>query len=135
MKQSEIVVHYAGAWAKTTEADILSALSGCWTPDSTYTDPLTDTVRGPAALAQVILGLHATLPGAVLSLTSGLDVHHGFGRFSWRLTLPGPAEIDGVAYPAVTDGFDFVEFTADGTRILKIVGFFGPFPQMNGIHL
>jgi hypothetical protein len=129
MTQSDIVVQYAGAWAKTTEAEILSALSGCWTPESTYTDPLTDTVRGPAELARVIIGLHTRMPGAALTLTSGLDVHHGFGRFSWRLTLPAPVEVDGVTYSAVSDGFDFVEFTPDGTRILKIVGFFGPFPH------
>ena len=90
---------------------------------------MTDTTRGPAELAQVILGFHKTFPGAVLVPTSVLDVHHRFGRFSWRLTLPAPVEINGVIYPTEMDGFDFVEFTADGTRIVKIVGFFGPFPQ------
>jgi hypothetical protein len=80
-------------------------------------------------LAQVILGVQKMFPGGTLAVTSGLDAHHGFGRFSWRFTLPAPVEIDGVAYPASMDGFDFVEFTADGSRILKIVGFFGPFPQ------
>src|SRR5262245_60737310 len=129
MNQSEIIVQYAGAWAKTTESEIMSALDGCWTPLSTYTDPLTDTARGPAELAQVILGFHKAFPGATLAATSLLDAHHGFGRFSWRLTLPAPVEINGVTYPTESDGFDFVEFTDDGTRILRIVGFFGPFPQ------
>ena len=41
--------------------------------------------------------------------------------------MPAPVEFNEVTYAIETDGFDFVEFTADGTRILKIVGFFGPF--------
>jgi len=116
---------YAGAWNKTTEADILAALKNCWTPESTYTDPQTDTARGPAALAQVILGFHKALPGATIVPTSGLDVHHNYGRFSWRLTRPAANG----APSQDSDGFDFVEFSADGTKVLTIVGFFGPFPK------
>ena len=120
------LTQYAGAWNKTTEAEILAALKNCWTPESTYTDPQTDTARGPAALTQVILGFHKALPGATIVPTSGLDVHHNYGRFSWRLKRPAangaPAQ--------ESDGFDFVEFSADGTKVLKIVGFFGPFPKL-----
>jgi len=129
VNQSAIVAQYAEAWTRTTESEILSALDGCWTPDSTYTDPMTDTTRGPRELAQVILGFQKAFPGATLVPTSLLDQHHTFGRFSWQMRLPAPVEINGVAYGTETDGFDFVEFTADGTRILKIVGFFGPFPH------
>jgi hypothetical protein len=123
------VTQYAGAWAKTTEAEILEALKGCWTPDSTYTDPGTDTARGPVELAQVILGFHKALPGATLTLTSLLDVHHNVGRFSWQLKRAAPVVVNGVTSPQESDGFDYVEFSADGTKILKIVGFFGPFPR------
>jgi len=129
MNQTEVVVQYARAWNKTTESEIMSTLESCWTPQSTYTDPMTDTTRGPSELAQVILGFHKAFPGGTLAPTSLLDAHHGFGRFSWRLTLPAPVEINGVTYPTEMNGFDYVEFTADGTRIQKIVGFFGPFPQ------
>ena len=129
MNQAEIVTRYVDGWSKTTESEILSALESCWTPLSTYTDPITETTRGPVELARVILGFQKNLPGAILSQNSGLEVHHEFGRFSWRLTLPAPVEINGITYPKEMDGFDFVEFTTDGTRILKIVGFFGPFPQ------
>jgi hypothetical protein len=119
------LMQYAGAWNKTTEAEILAALKNCWTPESTYTDPQTDTARGPAALAQVILGFHKAAPGATIVPTSGLDVHHNYGRFSWRLTRPAANG----APSQDSDGFDFVEFSADGTKVLKIVGFFGPFPK------
>jgi hypothetical protein len=123
------VTQYVTAWSRTTEAEILEILKGCWTPDSTYTDPGTNTARGPVELARVILNFHKALPGATLTATSRLDVHHTFGRFSWQLNAPAPAGANGVASPQVSEGFDFVEFTADGTRILKIVGFFGPFPR------
>ena len=117
------VTKYAGAWNKTTEAEILDALKDVWTADSTYTDPQTNTARGPAALAQVILGFHKALPGATLKATSRLDTHHNVGRFSWHLSAPPPAAQE-------SDGFDFVEFTPDGTKVLRIVGFFGPFPKL-----
>lgn len=117
------VAKYVTAWAKTTEPEILDALKDCWTPDSTYTDPGTDPARGPAALARVILGFHKSLPGATLTQTSRLDVHHNVGRFSWHLSSPAPNAQE-------SDGFDFVEFNADGTRITRIVGFFGPFPRL-----
>lgn len=129
MSHWDIVKRYAEAWTKTAEPEIMSTLEGCWTPSSTYTDPLTDTVRGPAALAQVIRDFQEAFPGANLAPTSVLDLHHGFGRFSWRLTLPAPVHVNGITFPKEMDGFDFVEFTADGTRILRVVGFFGPFPQ------
>jgi len=129
MDRLAIVMQYADAWTKTTEPEIMKALDGCWTSESTYTDPITDTTRGPMELTRVILGFHMAFPGGTLVPTSLLDTHHGFGRFSWQMRLPAPVELNGVTYPAESDGFDFVEFTADGTRILKIVGFFGPFPH------
>jgi hypothetical protein len=129
MNQSAIVMQYVDAWSRTTEPEILSALAGCWTPQTTYTDPITDATRGPAELAQVILRFHAAFPGGTLVATSLLDTHHTFGRFSWQLRLPAPVEINGVSYGTETDGFDFVEFTPDGTRISRVVGFFGPFPR------
>ena len=123
------LAQYAGAWNKTTEAEIVAALKTCWTPTSTYTDPSTNTTHGPVELARAILSFHKSLPGATLKPTSGLDTHHTFGRFSWRLTMPAPVVVNGVQQPQESDGFDFIEFSADGTKIMRIVGFFGPFPK------
>ena len=90
MIQSDIVMQYASAWAKATEGEIVEAIEGCWTPDSTYTDPITDTTHGPVELARAILGFQKAFPGGTLAPTSLLDVHHTFGRFSWQLRLPAP---------------------------------------------
>jgi hypothetical protein len=48
---------------------------------------------------------------------SGVDEHHGFVRFTWRLVSPG-GEV-------LRDGTDFGELHPDG-HLLWIVGFFGP---------
>jgi hypothetical protein len=123
---SAAVQTYSSAWSQATEQGIREALALCWTPASTYTDPMTPTVTGPEELAAVILNLHASSPGALLVQTSQLDVHHAVGRFAWLLKSPAPLEVDGTAYGLEMDGFDYVEFSQDGSRILKIAGFFGP---------
>jgi len=126
MGPSILVRQYAAAWSKTTRRDILSALENCWTSSSTYTDPITDTTAGPEGLASAILQFHDRFLGGTLAPASALDVHHCFGRFCWRLTTPSPTEVNGVVYGEETEGFDFVEFSPDGKKILKVVGFFGP---------
>lgn len=114
------------AWAQTSERDIREALALCWTPSSTYTDPITPTTTGPEELAAVILRFRASSPGASIVRASQLDVHHAVGRFAWLLKSPATLEVNGTATGPDTDGFDYVEFSQDGSRILKIVGFFGP---------
>lgn len=125
-RQTELVGQYAAAWSKTRAEEIQAALVGCWTERSTYTDPITDTVTGPSGLATAILAFRQAFPGAVLAPTSRVDAHHCFGRFSWCLRLAHPVEFNGVVYGEETEGLDHVEFSEDGSKILKIVGFFGP---------
>jgi len=126
VSHSTTVQDYCSAWAQNNERDIREALASCWTPASTYTDPVTPTVTGPEELAAVILGLHTNFPGALLVQTSQLDGHHAVGRFAWQLKSPTRIDPDGTARALDVDGLDYVEFSEDGSRILRIVGFFGP---------
>lgn len=126
MTHSATVQNYSSAWAQANERDIREALALCWTPTSTYSDPITPTATGPEELAAVILDFRARYPGAFIVPASQLDVHHAVGRFAWLLKSPVPLEVDGTAYGLEMDGFDYVEFSEDGSRILKITGFFGP---------
>lgn len=126
MTHSATVQTYSSAWSQATEQGIREALALCWTPASTYTDPMTPTVAGPDELAAVILNLHANSPGALLVQTSQLDMHHAVGRFAWQLKSPTQIDSDGTARALDVEGLDYVEFSEDGSRILKIVGFFGP---------
>jgi hypothetical protein len=123
---SATVQTYSSAWSQATEHGIREALALCWTPASTYTDPMTPTVTGPDELAAAILNLHASSPGALLVQTSQLDMHHAVGRFAWQLKSPTRIDSDGTARALDLEGLDYVEFSEDGSRILKIVGFFGP---------
>ena len=50
-------------------------------------------------------------------MTSGVDEHHGFVRFTWRL-IATSGEV-------LRDGTDFGELGPDG-HLRRIVGFFGP---------
>lgn len=126
MLQLDAIQTYSAAWSATNEQDIHAALAECWTWFSTYTDPVTHTVVGPRGLAEVIVDFRRKFEGVRLVPTSVPDLHHRVGRFTWLMTLPAPVEVDGVRYGTRTEGFDFVEFSKDGSRLLRVVGFFGP---------
>jgi hypothetical protein len=50
--------------------------------------------------------------------TTDVDHHHGLARFGWHIV-----EADGTTLP---DGLDVVALTPDGTKLARVVGFFGP---------
>jgi hypothetical protein len=47
-----------------------------------------------------------------------VDAHHGVARFGWQV-----AQADGTV---VVEGIDIALTSADGERIERIIGFFGP---------
>ncbi len=59
--------------------------------------------------------------GFSIDQSTGIDVHHQSFRFGWEMKDPSGN--------TVTPGIDYGEFDSDG-HITKIVGFFGPFPEM-----
>ncbi|HEX6342522.1 nuclear transport factor 2 family protein [Umezawaea sp.] len=124
MDPQDAVKQYVHAWTLTDEADIRSALAGCWADDASYTDPSTDPVVGVEGLTRHILGFAEQFPDATMAPTSGLDAHHGVGRFTWLLSSPTSLVADGVDLGPALPGLDFVEFAEDG-RIQRVVGFFG----------
>ena len=89
-----------------------------WADDGVYVDPL-GLVEGPAAIADMVGGVHAQYPGQRFTRTSGIDAHHAVVRFSWQL-----ADDDGnVTVPGLDIGV-----IADDGRLSRIAGFFGPLP-------
>jgi hypothetical protein len=119
---SDVVRAYGAAWNEPDEASRRALLQDAWSEDGVYCDP-TATVDGRESLIAHIAGFHQQIPGARIELTSGVDEHDGWVRFAW--TMLGP---DGTT---VTEGFDVGELAADG-RLRRIVGFFGPFPPLEG---
>ncbi|MEH0448062.1 MULTISPECIES: hypothetical protein [unclassified Streptomyces] len=124
MERQQAIADYAAAWSGDDAETIAAAFARCWTKDSTYTDTMTDTVMGIESMVRLVLGTAERYPGFTLRPTSGLDTHHGVGRFSWLMTAPDPIVAAGVDHGRELPGLDFVEFTPDN-RIARIVGFFG----------
>ena len=117
----ETVAAYAAACSEPDENKRRALLEKTWAENGVYTDP-TAHVEGREALVQHISGFLKSAPGARIVLTSRVDVHHHVLRFSWRLL-----NCDGTT----ADGMDFGLLGADG-RLVKIAGFFGPFPPLAG---
>ena len=114
--------HYFAAWGAADEDARRKHLEAGWAENGTYTDPTAD-VHGREALVQHI-GNFASSPQAAnfsIERSSGIDIHHRSFRFEW--------EMRDATGKALTPGIDYGEFDEDG-KITKIVGFFGPFPQM-----
>ena len=118
MSVEDVVAAYAAAWNETDEAARAELLRTAWADDGVYCDP-TALVKGRDALVAHIRESHERFPGARIDATSAVDAHHEWVRFSWTMVAA-----DG---STVTDGFDVAELDADG-RLLRLVGFFGPFP-------
>jgi hypothetical protein len=115
---ADAVRTYASAWMETDESARRRALQAAWADDGAYCDP-TALVEGREALVKHIGGFHAQMPAHRLVVTSGVDEHHGFLRFTWAIQ-----NSDGAL---VLEGVDFGELAGDG-RLRRIVGFFGSSP-------
>lgn len=113
---TEVIGAYQRSWsAAGEERDQLLALS--LTEDAELVQPNGRSL-GRDAVGRRIAGLSDRWPGAVVEITSGIDEHHGFVRYSWTLR-------NGDA--AVLTGFDAGELAADG-RLRRVVQFFDSAP-------
>ena len=118
----EVIRLYGAAWLEPGDARRAELLQRAWADDGVYTDP-TARVEGRDALVAHIAGFAERLPGHRIVLTTGVDAHGPHVRFGWRMLGPDGA--------AVLDGMDYGELGPDG-RLVRIVGFFGPFPAPAG---
>lgn len=113
----EVVEAYQRAWREEgPEQGRLVALA--LTDDAELVQPNGRSVSRDA-VQQRIAGLRDRWPGATVTITSGVDEHHGFVRYTWELR--GPESV-------LLTGFDVGELAPDG-RLRRVVQFFGPFPS------
>lgn len=114
---TDLIDRYCAVWNEPDEAARAALLKSVWAERATYTDPRADTVGAEELLAH-IGRIRAGRPGARIARTTAVDVHHGVARFGWRVV-----EADGTELP---EGIDIAFPSPDGSRIERIIGFFGP---------
>lgn len=115
----DTIAAYVEAWSEPDPIKRDALLELSWADDGIYQD---DDFRyeGREALAEGITAFHTRFPGASVVLASGIEVHHGHFRFRWDF-LDADGNVQG-------EGMDFGDLDAEG-RIVKLVGFAGPFPD------
>jgi hypothetical protein len=111
----QILDTYLAAWNAPDTATCLALIGQSFTDDAHYVDPLAD-VRGHDGIVDMIEALKTQYPGASLSRTSEIDLHHDVARFSWAAT-----SADG---EPIVAGIDVAQVGPDG-RIANLTGFFG----------
>jgi hypothetical protein len=119
MDATELIDRYCEVWNEPDATLRAEKLAAVWAAKASYTDPSVHAANGeelPVHIAKV----RAKRPGAKVVRTSQLDRHHNLVRFAWRVVLA-----DGAALP---EGLDIAFVSADGARIERILGFFGPLP-------
>jgi hypothetical protein len=117
MAVTETVDRYCEVWNEPDAARRKQLLGAIWGEGASYTDPTTHA-PGAAALLEHVGRARERWPGAKVRRSSAVDMHHGVARFAWDVTKPDGAQ--------AAHGIDIVFFSPDSTKILRIIGFFGP---------
>lgn len=115
-----LVAVYCAAWNEIDPEARGKLLQQVWADDGVFVDPTSDVV-GREALSQAIAGFQKQFPGARIEMASRTDRHHDVIRFSWRAI--------GADGATLIEGIDFGELDDQG-RLRKIVGFWGPLPDL-----
>lgn len=117
MDVTELIDRYCRVWNEGDSSVRAELLASLWGSNATYTDPSVHTTSAHELLAH-IAAVQARRPGASVVRTSAVDVHHGVARFAWHVV-----QADGTVLP---EGIDIAFISSDGSRIERIIGFFGP---------
>ena len=112
----EVVAAYQRAWSEEGSEQV-RLVELALTDDAELVQPNGRSVSREA-IRERIAGLRDRWPGARVVITSGVDEHHGFLRYTWELR--GSESV-------LLTGFDVGELAPDG-RLRRVVQFFGPFP-------
>ena len=116
-KVPQALKHMLAAWNEREPDKIRSHLDKALAPSVRFVDPSID-LEGVDAFEANVRRFRASYPDAVCSRATGVDSHHDLHRYEWRIHRG--AEL-------MLAGFDVVETDPQG-RVLRVEGFFGPFP-------
>lgn len=116
MDVTGLIDRYCQVWNEDDHSTREKLLASLWAKNATYTDPSVHATTAQVLLAH-IAAVRVRRPGASVLRTSAVDIHHGVARFAWHVV-----QADGTALP---EGLDIAFISADGSRIERIIGFFG----------
>ncbi len=117
MDASALIDRYCEVWSEPDVIARSELLASVWASHATYTDPSVHAANAQELLSH-IAKVQARRPGATVVRTSKVDIHHGLARFAWHVI-----QADGTALP---EGLDIAFIAPEGTKIERIIGFFGP---------
>ena len=120
MDPSSLIDRYCEVWSEPDERRRAWLLASVWDPQAMYTDPSVHAANAEELLSHIAT-VQSRRPGARVVRTSKVDVHHGIARFAWHVV-----QADGTTLP---EGLDIALISAEGTRIERIIGFFGAVPR------
>jgi SnoaL-like domain len=118
----DVLAAYDAAWNQSDAAERARLLARALSEDGELVDP-SGRYQGRQAVLDRIAGFSARFPGARVTITSGVDEHHGFARYAWS--------VNGVDGETILEGVDVVE-RAEDARLRRVVMFFGILPQARG---
>lgn len=110
----EIILIYTSAWNETEREAIREKIDKCWSAEGTFTDKVTNTITGRAAITELIISSYDQMGPRTFKVLAEPVTHHRSGRFRWLVIRPE-------GYPA--EGMDYFEFN-EQNHITRIVGFF-----------
>jgi SnoaL-like domain len=115
----EVLAAYDAAWNEADAAERERLIARALTEDAELVDP-SGRFQGRPAINERIARFGDRFPGARVTITSGVDEHHGFARYAWTIGGPDGHEI--------LEGIDVIERGEDD-RLRRVVMFFGPLSQ------
>lgn len=117
----DIIAAYDRAWNEPDAAVRRSLLETAWREDGELLEPR-GAFRGRDAIIERVGGFQERFPGARVDISSGLDSHHGFVRYTWAMN-----DAQG---QRLLDGIDVCQIADDG-KLQRVVMFFGPLPGLD----
>lgn len=115
---TELIDRYCRAWSEPDPALRAQMIHAIWPQDASYTDP-TVHLASRMEFLDHLAAIQSRRPGSKVVRTSPADVHHDRAAFLWQAVAADGA--------ILRQGIDFVEFTADGAALRRVVGFFGAY--------
>lgn len=118
--QFNSVDNMLAVWNERDLSRIRTHLELAVTPDICFIDPTIET-HGLGEFEENVRDFRTKYPQAVVRRTSGIDSHHKLHRYSWEISAAGKVFLV---------GFDVAQTAQDG-RVCRVLGFFGPLPNLS----